>query len=295
MRFSWGQRPPGLKPAVIAAYAALKGRSSTVVQTLFFRELLELLRNHASQLVDMKVTETGKRAVEPGASLAAADAIPRPLKLRSLAAPGIGRRCFVWAQIAIVFLLLELALWAPTIAIRNRWAGIEAIMILALVVMDRPSLPHLGLRLPKTLGASVVLGISFATAVFMLGVVRWAGGEIPANSTWPSLQSVWGYLFWALVQEFILQSFFFTRCEELYGSSAAVWMAATLFASAHLPSPVLTTATLIGALFFCEMFRRWRSIYPLAIVHALLGMTIALITPDSLLHHMRVGIGYLQY
>jgi membrane protease YdiL (CAAX protease family) len=245
--------------------------------------------------MDMAVTETGKTGDESETSIAQAAAIPRPLKLQSLAAPSIYRRYFVWAQIAIVFLLLELALWAPTITIRNRWAGVAAIMILALVVMDRPSLERLGLRLPKTLGASVVLGVSFATAVFMLGVVRWAGGEIPANSTWPSLQSVWGYLIWALIQEFILQSFFFNRCEELYGSSAAVWMAATLFASAHLPSPVLTTATLIGALFFCEMFRRWRSIYPLAIVHAVLGMTIALIIPDSLLHHMRVGIGYLQY
>jgi hypothetical protein len=43
------------------------------------------------------------------------------------------------------------------------------------------------------------------------------------------------------------------------------------------------------------MFRRYRSIYPLAIVHALMGVTIAFITPDSLLHHMRVGAGYLRY
>jgi membrane protease YdiL (CAAX protease family) len=243
----------------------------------------------------MKVTETGKTAVESETSLAGAAAISNTPKLRSLAAPGIHRRYFVWTQIAIVFVFLELALWAPTITIRNRWAAVAAITILALVLTDRPSLERLGLRLPKTLGASVVLGISFAAAVFMVGVASWAGGEIPANSTWPSLQSAWGYLIWALIQEFILQSFFFKRCEELYGSSAAVWMAATLFATVHLPSPVLTTATLIGALFFCEMFRRWRSIYPLAIVHAILGMTIALITPDSLLHHMRVGIGYLQY
>jgi hypothetical protein len=43
------------------------------------------------------------------------------------------------------------------------------------------------------------------------------------------------------------------------------------------------------------MFRRYRSIYSLAIVHAMLGVTIALTVPDSLLHHMRVGIGYLRY
>jgi membrane protease YdiL (CAAX protease family) len=97
------------------------------------------------------------------------------------------------------------------------------------------------------------------------------------------------------MQEFILQSFFFTRCEELFGTSASVWVAAALFSAAHLPSPLLTTFTLIGGLLFCEMFRRLRSIYPIGVVHALMGLTVALTMPDSLLHHMRVGIGYLQY
>jgi membrane protease YdiL (CAAX protease family) len=210
------------------------------------------------------------------------------------------RRCFVWAQITIVFLFLEFALWAPTRQIRNRWAVIASITILALVLIDAlidpSSLKRLGLGLPKMSGASVVLGIGLATIAFAMILVNWAGGQIPANPTWfPGLQSVWGYVLWALIQEFILQSFFFNRFEELYGGAAAVWIASTLFAAAHLPSPILTTATLIGALFFCEMFHRYRSIYPLGIVHAMLGLTIAFTTPDSLLHHMRVGIGYLRY
>jgi membrane protease YdiL (CAAX protease family) len=215
------------------------------------------------------------------------------------AVTGAYRRCFVWAQIVIAFLFLEFALWAPTPEMRNRWAAIAALTILVLavidVLIDRSSLGRLGLGLPKMFGASVVLGIGFATVVFMVILVNWAGGQIPANPTWPKLQLAWGYVIWALIQEFMLQSFFFARFEELYGSSAAVWMASTLFAAAHLPSPILTTATLSGALFFCEMFRRYRSIYPLAAIHAMLGLTIAIITPDSLLHHMRVGIGYLRY
>jgi hypothetical protein len=43
------------------------------------------------------------------------------------------------------------------------------------------------------------------------------------------------------------------------------------------------------------MFRRYRILDPLAIVHAVLGLTLAFVVPDSLLHHMRVGIGYLRY
>src|SRR5208282_5299421 len=110
-------------------------------------------------------------------------------------------------------------LWAPTTHIRNRWAAIAMITILVLVLIDRPSLERLGLRLPKTFGASVVLGVGFAMVV-----LRWVGGQIPANPTWPSLQSVSGYVIWALIQEFILQSFFFNRLEELYGGAPAVWI-----------------------------------------------------------------------
>src|ERR1700690_1524129 len=210
------------------------------------------------------------------------------------------RRYAVWAEIIAVFVFIELALWAPTRQIRTRWAAVAALTILAVILadllIDRQSLKRLGLGLPGIFGASVVLVTGVAASAFLITLVSRAGGQIPANPAWfPTPQSTWGYLLWALIQEFILQAFFFTRCEELYGGSTAVWMASALFAAAHLPSPVLTTATLIGALFFCEMFRRYRSIYPLAIVHALMGVTIAFITPDSLLHHMRVGIGYLRY
>jgi membrane protease YdiL (CAAX protease family) len=237
----------------------------------------------------------GKMAVESKLFPAGTAAMPLGLKVRGLAVPAAYRGYFVWAQIIIAFLFLEFALWEPRLETRNRWVGIAAITILAMVLIDRPSLERLGLRLPKTFGSSVVLGISFATAVLVVILVSWAGGQIPANPTWPNLQLAWQYMIWALLQEFMLQSFFFNRCEELYGSSTAVWMAATLFAAAHLPSPVLTTATLIGALFFCEMYRRYRSIYFLGIVHGVLGLTIAITMPDSLLHHMRVGIGFLRY
>jgi membrane protease YdiL (CAAX protease family) len=226
---------------------------------------------------------------------AGAAAIPPALKVRSLPVPTAYRRYFVWAQIVVAFLFLEFGLWEPRLETGNRWLGLAAIAILVLVLMDRASLERLGLRLPKTFGAGLVLGISFATVGFLVAMVHWAGGQVPANPTWPNLYLTWQYVVWALIQQFMLQSFFFTRCEELFGSAAAVWVTATLFASAHLPSPILTTFTLVGGLFFCEMFRRYRSIYPVGIVHAVLGLTIAVTMPDSLLHHMRVGIGYLRY
>lgn len=222
--------------------------------------------------------------------------VPLPnLRLWGLEVPLAWRRSFTWFQLVVVYVFMERALWSSRLASRNQWVFIAAIAVLVFVLLDRPSLKRMGLGLPTRSGASLVLAASFATAVFLGLVVRWAGGQIPANPMWPSFHLMWQYVAWALIQEFLLQSFFFTRCEELFGSSAAVWVAATLFASAHLPSPILTTFTLAGGLFFCETFRRYRSIYPIGIVHGMLGLTIALTMPDSLLHHMRVGIGYLRY
>ena len=108
-------------------------------------------------------------------------------------------------------------------------------------------------------------------------------------------ERAWKYALWALEQEFILQSFFYVRMESLLGSRRAVWGASLLFCVAHLPSPVLTLMSLIGGLLFCEMFRRYRNIFPLGLVHGALGLTIAASLPDRWLHHMRVGLGYLTY
>ena len=222
--------------------------------------------------------------------------VPVPgLRMKGLEVLLARRRSLIWFQLFVAYLDMEFALWSSQLASRNKWVLITAITILVFVLLDRPSLRRMGLGLPTRVGASMVLAVSFAAAIFLGLVVRWAGGQIPANPMWPSLRLTGQYVGWALIQEFMLQSFFFTRCEELFGSSAAVWVAATLFAGAHLPSPLLTAFTLAGGLFFCEMFRRYRSIYPLGMVHGLLGLTIALTMPDSLLHHMRVGIGYLRY
>ena len=72
-------------------------------------------------------------------------------------------------------------------------------------------------------------------------------------------------------------------------------MSAVLFSLLHLPNWPLTALTLVGGLFFTEMFRTYRSLYPLGIVHAAMGIAIAYSFPDSLMHHMRVGLSYWRF
>ncbi len=71
--------------------------------------------------------------------------------------------------------------------------------------------------------------------------------------------------------------------------------AAGLFSLAHLPNPVLTPVTLVWGIAACILFLRYRNIYTLGLAHGILGLCVAVIVPDSIQHHMRVGIGYYRY
>ena len=81
----------------------------------------------------------------------------------------------------------------------------------------------------------------------------------------------------------------------LPGKVAPVVAAAGLFSLAHLPNPVLAPVTLVWGIAACVLFLRYRNIYALGLAHGILGLCVAVIVPDSIQHHMRVGIGYYRY
>jgi hypothetical protein len=58
---------------------------------------------------------------------------------------------------------------------------------------------------------------------------------------------------------------------------------------------VLVPATLLGGLVFCKLFRRYRNIYTLVVAQTILGICLAAAVPETVHHHMRVGIGYLNF
>jgi Type II CAAX prenyl endopeptidase Rce1-like len=195
-------------------------------------------------------------------------------------------------QVGVVFGLILVAVWTPQGRLSTVVSLTAAFLTLALTFWSHHSAKEMGLVRPFS-GATVViaLGASFVLIIAAIGAVtRFLGPPQPLP--W---NRAWQYAIWALVQQFILQSFMYVRFESVFGSRRAILAAAGVFALAHLPSPLLTLLSFLGALFFCEMFRRYRNIIPLGFVHAALGLTIAASLPDRVLHHMRVGIGYLMY
>ena len=211
---------------------------------------------------------------------AAASARTRPLGLSDA------------VQVGVVFALIMVAVWTPPGRVSTIVSLVATLCILWFAVRSRYSVREMGLG--RTESAAMVILVSGILLIVAIVFAGWLLRDLGPAQPVPWGRA-WKYGIWALEQEFILQSFFFVRLESLLGSRRAVMAAALLFAATHVPSPLLTGLSLIGGLLFCEMFRRYRNIFPLGMIHAAIGLTIAASLPDSLLHHMRVGLGYLLY
>jgi hypothetical protein len=195
-------------------------------------------------------------------------------------------------EVATVFGLILIAVWTPQGHLNAFVCWAAALLTVALSIRGPYSAREMGLAQPfsgalPTIGTGMIL----VASITALGYFCRSLGP-PQPLPW---ERAWQYAFWALLQQFIVQSFMFVRLETVFRSQRAVLLVSTLFAVAHIPSPVLTILSFLGAIFFCLMFRRYRNIYPLGFVHAALGLTIAATMPDSLMHHMRVGLGFLRY
>lgn len=202
------------------------------------------------------------------------------------------RRLFL--QALIVYGLILASIWTPQ-GVAKVILMLGAAAALLIFASDGSySWREMGLGWPSARAWLACLAAGILLAVSVPLVAKGLGLNVaPFRAL--SLSQSWRYAIWSLEQEFILQSFLFLRLESLLRSRWAVVWAAALFSLAHIPSPILTVLSLVGGLVFCEIFRRFRSIYPLGIVHAMLGLTIATSFSDRWLHHMRVGIGYLTF
>ncbi|HMK30780.1 MAG TPA: CPBP family intramembrane glutamic endopeptidase [Terriglobales bacterium] len=200
-----------------------------------------------------------------------------------------------WAQVALAYGAIEMSLWSEG-STQKIWYVVSLLVIVVLTLVNRPDPRQIGFRITGARGSIWVVVAAALTAASVL-VTAWALGTLKPiyGSKSPALHAFF-YLVWAFEQQFILNAFFFWRIRAAIGDNwKAVALTATLFSAAHIPNPILVPATLLGGLFFIEAFRRWRTLYPLAVAHGMLGLALALSFPDSVMRHMRVGISFLRF
>lgn len=198
-------------------------------------------------------------------------------------------------QIVALLALMEGALWSEK-KDQGHWYIAALIVLIVSVLASRPHVDELGIGLrglkdsawtiplaASICGIGILIATEFGTLSLLYG---------PQRVYWHSIF----YVIWALEQQFILNSFFYKRFESLLGDTTiAVVATALLFAVVHIPNPVLVPLTFLGGIFFVETFRRWRNIYPIAVAHAMFGLTLAITIPDHWIRHMRVGLGFLRF
>lgn len=198
-------------------------------------------------------------------------------------------------QLLLVLGTIEATLWTEG-KTQLRWYVVATATLVLCVAWSRPRVSELGVGWRGFLGACWVLPVAAAVSSAII-LLAWQAGTLRVlYGRQPVYLHGTGYAIWALEQQFILNSFFYRRFETLIGENARALVAtAVLFSLVHIPNPVLVPATLVAGLFFVAAFQKFRNIYPLAVAHALLGLTLAMTVPDHWIHHMRVGLGFFRF
>ena len=189
--------------------------------------------------------------------------------------------------------LIEVALWAPLPV--GILFGVAAFWYIARQVYNAASNARsLGLELTGVLRESWLLGATVLLAVSMLAAAYFSG----------SLHRLWGlrhpwvgvaiYIGWAFVQEFILQCFCVPMLRAMVSRVSSLLLAGTLFAVAHLPNPNLTLVAFFAGVAFTAIYARRKNLYVVALIHAVLGLTLAVSAPDDWFHELRVGRHFLE-
>ncbi len=198
-------------------------------------------------------------------------------------------------EVVVGYSLILAVIWTPNPLQRVLyWITFATILVLAL--LRREDLKTLGLGTRGLTPSFWIPGL----ALVLAAITVWAASRLHTLHSLfgqaPLFAHVWGYLVWALMQQFLLQSYFLARVLRLTPRRwQAVAITALLFSLAHLPNPVLVSLTLIWGAISCVFFLRYRNLYTLALTHCILGVCVAIAVPDHIHRHMRVGLGYLHY
>jgi hypothetical protein len=184
-------------------------------------------------------------------------------------------------------------IWTPE-HLQRFLSPIALIFTLSVVLARRQSRDELGMGWRGLIASLWILPGAGALAAVSIFIAREIGTLHPLYKA--DFAHVSGYLLWTIYQQFLLQDYFMDRLLRLLSNeAAAVALAGTLFAAAHLPNLVLTGATLVWGIVSCALFRRYRNLWALGLAQGLLGLCFAICVPDTLHHHLRVGLGYLRY
>jgi len=198
-------------------------------------------------------------------------------------------------EVAVAYGLILAVIWTPRPWQKILW-WVAAAGIAAILIASFEGFRAMGLRAANFFRSLWVVAAALVIAAVAVAISASLHTLRSPDSVRGFVENYWAYAVWSGVQEFLLQCFFLSRLVRVLPNPRhAAFAAAGLFTLAHLPNPVLVALTAIWGTLACLIFLRYRNLYPLALAHAILGITIGIAVPGTVDHNMRVGLGYLRY
>ena len=184
-------------------------------------------------------------------------------------------------------------IWTPE-RLQRVLSPVALLLTLLVVLAHRRNRDELGLGARDFVRSLWILPAAAGLAALSIFVAAKIGTLHPLYKA--DFAHISGYVLWTIYQQFLLQDYFMDRLLRLVSSeAAALTLAGSLFAAAHLPNLVLAAATLLWGIVSCALFRRYHNLWALGLAQGLLGLCFAVCVPDALHHHLRVGLGFVRY
>lgn len=180
---------------------------------------------------------------------------------------------YQWVEVLAVLILgtanvaVETQGWSKGVVI-----GFGVVFWTACFIWGWRHLPHYledrGFARPREEGwAFFLLGCGLGVAALFLGGAFL--GNLPLKMSFFWVVPL--YVPWALAQQFFLCGVVLRFLRKLFPVSLAVCLSALLFSLSHLPDIPLALLTLVAGTFWASAFVRLKSIYPIALAHAVFG------------------------
>lgn len=98
---------------------------------------------------------------------------------------------------------------------------------------------------------------------------------------------------WGVGQQWVLQTVLLREAQRASSRRVGIVVAAALFGLLHLPNPLLTAVTIVGAVCWCAIYDRYPNIVPLAVSQGLGTLALRHAFDPETLGRLRVGYSYL--